>query len=166
MKLKMFSGYIRNLKSLCHELNLSWEGERQELEKKVILKAWDKWGTDTGNHLYGAFSFAILNENTDELFCIRDQLGIEQLYYYVTDAGQLLYGSDIRTIRSSPEFKADIDPEALQTYIMFGYSAGEKTLYKGIRKLLPGNVLVFSNGTVQLHPYCKLRFSPQYELPR
>lgn len=164
MKLKMFSGYIRNLKSLCHELNLSWEGERQELEKKVILKAWDKWGTDTGNHLYGAFSFAILNENTDELFCIRDQLGIEQMYYYVTDKGEMLYCSDIRTIRSNPEFRASIDMEALQTYIMFGYSAGEKTLYKGLRKLLPGNYLVFSKGTVQLHPYCKLLFSPQYDI--
>ena len=54
--------------------------------------------------------------------------------------------------------------EALQTYIMFGYSAGEKTLYKGLRKLLPGNYLVFSKGTVQLHPYCKLLFFPQYDI--
>lgn len=161
LSLESFSGYLRNLKSLCREFDLPLAGDRRESEKQVILKAWEKWDTDAGNHLFGAFSFVIRNCDANELFCVRDQLGLEQLYYCLTGTGRILAASDILTIRNDPEYKTGIDGEALQTYLMFGYAAGEKTLFRGIRKLPPGCCLVFANGTARINPYYSFRFRPE-----
>ncbi len=164
MELRMYSGYIRNIRDLCLQLNIPSSNNYTDLEREVILSAWKKWNVDAGNHLYGAFSFAIFDEITQETYCVRDQLGLEQLYYYITPTGRLLYSSDILTLRNDTEFVPAIDEDALQIYIMFGYPAGEKTLYKGVRKLPAGCYLISSSSSVDIHQYYSMQFSPRLDL--
>ena len=160
MKLCMYEGYIRNRKQLLYELSVAEGNGRRETEERIILKGFELWGAEITSHLYGSFSFAIRDEGSGSLFCARDAFGIENFYYYKTEDGEFICSTDIKTIADDPSYIKDIDPDALQLYFMFGYPAGEKTLFKGIRKLLPGRSLRVENGSVTTQIWYKPRFVP------
>ena len=63
---------------------------------------------------------------------------------------------------SNPFYRKALDRDALQLYMMFGYPIGEKTLYKGIQKLMPGCVLVWDGSTVRIDRYDSLIFQPEF----
>ena len=96
--LKKYSGHIRNHKSLCAELNVNSSLPREQMEEQIIISAYKKWGGNMADHIYGMFSFALYDSDTDTLFCLRDQFGTKPFYYYLTDDGKLLYGTTIREI--------------------------------------------------------------------
>ncbi|MBO4459443.1 MAG: polysaccharide deacetylase family protein [Clostridiales bacterium] len=160
MRLLHFEGYIRNRKKLLQELDICGGLSEERTERKIILKAYKKWGHFIGDHLYGSFAITISDEEKEEIFCTRDQLGIEQLYYHLTPSGRLLTGSDIQEITSDPEFEKKLDPFAFQLYMIFGYVAGDRTLYEGIRKLMPGSFLIYKEGKVSITKYSKIDFRP------
>lgn len=158
MELCMYEGYIRNRKQLLCELLITEESKCVESDGEIILKGFEKWGEELPTHLYGSFSFVIRDNATGEYFCARDAFGIENFYYCLSGDGRFLYSTDIETIADDPDYIREIDPEALQLYMMFGYPAGEKTLYKGIRKLLPGRCLIFEKGKPVTHIWHKSQF--------
>lgn len=160
MELCMYEGYIRNRKQLLCELLITEESKGIESDGEIILKGFEKWGEELPTHLYGSFSFVIRDNATGEYFCARDAFGIENFYYCLSGDGKFLYSTDIKTITDDPAYIKDIDTEALQLYMMLGYSAGEKTLYKGIRKLLPGRILIFKEGKLITHIWHKSQFVP------
>ena len=153
MKICMYEGYLRNQKQLCDALCISPCASRRETELAVLEEGWKRWGYELGNHLYGPFAFVLLDEQNQELFCARDPVGGVTFYYHLTPAGKLLYGADLSMIVNDPEYRKEIDPDALQLYLMFGYPVGEKTLYRGIRKLLPGRYLLYKDGAVRIEKY-------------
>ena len=73
--LKVYRGHIRNHRELCQELDISVSLTREEMEKEIIIKAYQKWGYELANHIYGMFSFALLDNEKNQLFCLRDQFG-------------------------------------------------------------------------------------------
>ena len=158
MELCMYEGYIRNLKQLLTELSVKEGKERRETEEKIILKGFERWGRDVSAHIYGSFSFVLRDKETESYFCVRDAFGIENLYYYITEDGEFLYSADIKNIIEDQAYSKEIDTDALQLYFMFGYPAGEKTLFKGIKKLLPGRSLSVKNGNA----ITKIWFKPEF----
>lgn len=159
MKLCMYEGYIRNRKQLLTELSIPEEDESTDNESEIILKGFVRWGRELPSHLYGSFSF-VIRDAAGGYFCARDAFGIENLYYCLNEDGKFLFSSDIKPIADDPDYNKDLDREALQLYMMFGYPAGEKTLYKGIRKLLPGRYLTLENGKTETHIWFKPEFIP------
>ena len=160
MRACFFEGHIRNRLQLCEELSID-PASPQNDELSLLEAAFGLWGSDIGNHLRGSFSFAIMNETNGELFCARDPLGIEPFYYRLDVDGALRYGSDIETVVYGME-RREIDLEALQRYFMLGYPAGEKTLYDGVWKLMPGHYLIYDGTSILTRPYHTLSFSPDY----
>ena len=98
ISLKTYRGHIRNHAELCEELEISTSLPREDKEKEIIIKAYEKWGYNLAEHIYGMFSLALFDEEKQELFCLRDQFGTKPFYYYLTDEGTLLYGTTIREI--------------------------------------------------------------------
>ena len=162
LKIELYEGYIRNRKKLCEELSLVPGKSREETERAIIAAAFRRWGHSFCRHLFGAFCLVIRDEVSGELFCARDQLGLKSLFYYLTKDGTLLYGASPGAVAEDKRYQPEPDLEALQIYMMFGYPAGEKTLYKGISKLPPGSCLLFRNGYTQIHEYDRLDFHPDY----
>ena len=76
LELKVYRGHIRNWRELCEELGVSTEISAKEREKAIILKGYEKWGTDISAHLYGMFAFAIFDGEKNETFCLRDHFEI------------------------------------------------------------------------------------------
>ncbi len=159
----MYEGYIRNRKQLLRDLSITEADERTDSDREIILKGFERWGRDLPAHLYGSFSFVIRDDVTGRFYCARDAFGIENFYYCLKEDGGLLYSTDMKTIADDPAYHKDLDREALQLYMMFGYPAGERTLYKGIRKLLPGRYLTLENGKIITRIWYRPKFNPDRE---
>ena len=68
IELKKYSGHIRNHKSLCEELNIDSTLSRGAREEAIIIAAYKKWGGDMANHIYGMFSFALYDTDTERCY--------------------------------------------------------------------------------------------------
>src|SRR5699024_9499408 len=90
-----YRGHIRNWRILCEELHVDSGLPREEREPAILAAAYQAWGTDMGNHIYGMFALALWDEEEQKLFCLRDQFGTKPFYYYETADGRLLYGTSI-----------------------------------------------------------------------
>ena len=156
--LKEYRGHIRNWAELCEELGVSKALEPKEREKALIVAAYEKWGNNVADHLYGMFAFAI--EDGAKTFCVRDQFGTKPFYYYVTKDGRLLYGTYIKNIMEGEGFEKALNPKALQLYMTLTYVAGEETFFEGVKKLMPGHYLEFENGKLTVTRYWAPTFKP------
>lgn len=160
IKIQEYRGHIRNWEALCKELGIDSTLSREEREAAILVKAYETWGCDMADHMYGMFAFALWDDKTQKLFCLRDHFGTKPFYYYETADGQLLYGTTIRKIMEQPGFVKDLNEEMLQIYLSLTYVAGEDTFFKGVKKLLPGHYLIWQDGKKEIVRYWKPEFHP------
>ena len=161
VELKSYAGLIRNHVQLADQLDVDTTGcTREERERALVCAAWQRWGRDMCSHINGQFAFALYDSDADTLFCARDPLGAELLFYYRTDDGGLLHGLTIRELFDQPGFVKRLNPEMIQFFLAFNYVPGEDTLFAGVRKLEPGGYLVRDANGVQLGRWWELAFEP------
>jgi len=159
VELKAYAGLIRNHAELAADLGVDIAGcSRAEREERIIVAAWQKWGADMCGRLNGQFGFALYDTDAQELFCARDPLGAELFFYYETEDGRLLYGTQIKDLFDQPGFKKELNREIIQFYLGFTYVPGEETLFKGVYKLEPGGYLRFGAEGLKLGRYWELSF--------
>ncbi|MBE6779025.1 MAG: asparagine synthetase B [Ruminococcaceae bacterium] len=160
VELKTYSGHIRNHRALCEELAIDPSLPRERKEEAILLAAYRRWGGDMANHLHGMYSLAIYDADNDTLFCLRDPFGTKPFYYYMTDDGQLLYGTTIREILETDGVCKRLNRKMLQIYLTMTYTTGEETFFEGVKKLLPGRYMTFKNGEIQITRYFRPTFHP------
>jgi len=106
-------------------------------DTEVILKLYQQKGIEFVELLNGDFSIAILDQNKNKLFLIRDRAGVKPLYYTYQNE-QLVFGSEIKSI-----LKAGVKPELaienLQKYFVFKYSPANETLFKNVNRIPPAH---------------------------
>ncbi len=146
-KLIIFNGEVYNYRELRTELKKQGCGFRTNSDTEVVLQAYEKWGNEGISRLNGMFAFAIYDKKKKELVLARDRVGIKPLYYTLADE-KLIFGSEIKCILEYNGIKRKVDREALSSYLTYGTVLGDKTLFAGIKKLLPGNILIY-NGTTR-----------------
>ncbi|MBR2954998.1 MAG: asparagine synthase (glutamine-hydrolyzing) [Ruminococcus sp.] len=159
-EIREYRGHIRNWKELCTELGIDINLDRESRENAIIIAAYEKWGKDMGEHLYGMFAFCLWDG--EKLFAMRDHFGTKPFFYYVTDEGNLLCSGSIRNIIAGEGFKKELNRDMLQIYMSLTYVGGEDTFFKGMKKLMPGHYLEFSNGKLEIHRYWKPEFNPDH----
>ena len=147
---KEYRGHIRNWEELCERLGIDLSLPREEREKEILIKAYQTWGYEMADHMYGMFAFALWDDEEKKLFCLRDQFGTKPFYYYETEDGQLLYGTMIRDIMKQPGFVKELNEEMLQLYLSLTYVAGENTFFRGLKKLMPGRYQIWHNGRITI----------------
>ncbi len=99
----------------------------------------------------GMFALALWDRQERVLHLARDRMG-EKPLFYGWQRGVLLFGSELKALRAHPAFEADVDSEALPGYLQSGYIAAPRTIWRGIRKLLPGTTVCFRSGDVGTMP--------------
>ena len=160
IELKTYRGHIRNWEALCGELRLEKTLSREAREHEILLRGYEKWGNALPAHLYGMFAFALYDTEAEKLTCFRDHFGTKPFYYYQTADGRLLYGTMIRDIIPQEGFVRELNADMLQIYLSLTYVAGEETFFKGLKKLMPGCLLEFQGGKLQITRYWKPEFHP------
>ena len=160
IRIRYFSGYIRNFRHLCDELGVKLPLSREQREEQILIKGFEKWGTDIPMHLYGAFAFALYDDESEKLYVFRDQVGQKQMFYAVVD-GELLCSGDIDEIVTDSRFEKRLNMRMLQQYLFYGYPIGEETFYEGVYKLRPGHYIEWDGKEVKAHCYFMPLFSPE-----
>jgi asparagine synthase (glutamine-hydrolysing) len=152
----VFNGEIYNHQDLRKELQGHGHRYRTKSDTETIVHLYEEYGTKCVEHLRGMFAFAIWDRAKRRLFIARDRLGIKPLYYRF-EGKTLLFGSEIKTILAYPGVKPEFNAGALSEYLAFGYLAGEKSMYAGIRKLMPGHILTIDEfGKLETSRYWEL----------
>ena len=106
------------------------------------------------------FAFSIWDKNKQRLVIARDRLGVKPVYYSINDNG-IIFASEIKAILSTPDYKhPKANMEAISDYINEGYLTGSRTLFKNIKKLYPGSMLIIENSEIKEHCYWKLQPAP------
>ena len=154
------NGEIYNHDELRRELVARGHVFRTRSDVEVIVHLYEEAGVRCLDRLRGMFGIALWDERRQRLMIARDRLGIKPLFYART-ANQLLFASEMKAIARSGVVSLDLDAEALNSYLTFGYIPSPLTIYKNVRKLDPGHVLVCEGGTVTTERYWQLRFEPQ-----
>ena len=160
-ELVAYNGLIRNHVELAAELGVEIDGlSREEREKSLVVAAYEAWGDNMGSHINGQFGIALLDESSNELFCTRDPLGAELLFYYETADGRLLVATQISDLFEQEGFVRELNREMIQFFMSFNYVPGEETLFAGVKKLEPGGFLRFGSDGLKLGRYWELTFEP------
>ncbi len=149
----VYNGEIYNHQELRAGLATKGHRYRTKSDTETIVHLYEEYGCDCVKHLRGMFAFAIWNRRSRRLLVARDRLGIKPLYYFF-DGKKFLFGSEIKTILTYPGVKAEFNAATLAEYLAFGYIAGQETMFRGIRKLLPGHTLELNErGEMSIQPY-------------
>jgi asparagine synthase (glutamine-hydrolysing) len=154
-----FNGEIYNFRELRAQLGSNLFATHSDTE--VILHAYCKWGADSVNQFRGMFAFALWDEAQQTLFCARDPFGIKPLYYMVVQ-DVLFLASEVKAlIPFAAEVETDL--EGFKDYLTFQFCLDGKTLFKGIREVLPGHVLTARKGTVETRRYWEVYYDLDFE---
>src|SRR5437660_5745353 len=141
----IFNGEIYNYRELRAELQSKGYQFRTNSDTEVIVHGYKEWGTEVFNHLNGMFGLAVWDVARKRLVLARDAMGIKLVYYRVAN-GQLTFGSEIRAILAQESSQPQIDPVALNLFLRFRYTPAPLTIFKSIRKLAAGTMLVCEAG--------------------
>ncbi len=148
----VFNGEIYNFKDLREELLAAGHKFANNSDSEVLLHGYEQWGEDMVKRLRGMFAFVIFNRTDKSLFAARDMFGIKPFYY--TFMGEsFIFGSEIKSFLEHPEFKKELNEEALAHYLSFQYSPTEETFFKGVYKLPPAHYFTFKNGEMKATRY-------------
>ncbi|MCG2577110.1 asparagine synthase (glutamine-hydrolyzing) [Dechloromonas sp. XY25] len=157
-----FNGEIYNHQMLRDELGANgmapaWRGHS---DTETILAGCESWGIrQTLERCIGMFAFALWDKVTRTLTLARDRLGEKPLYYgWVANRSVFLFGSELKALRAHPAFDAEIDRGALALYMRHNYIPAPYSIFRGVRKLLPGTLITLGNNAVEpvVQPYWSL----------
>ncbi len=158
----VFNGEIYNFRELRREFEARGHIFRSSSDTEVILHAYEEYGAACPSHLNGIFAFAIWDIKRRQLLLARDHFGVKPLYYTVTNNG-LVFASEIKAILRHPDVRRVLDFEAFNSFFTYRYNPSPQTLFKGIKKLIPGHYLKISlTGRIDLESFWK--YVPKHDL--
>lgn len=158
-KVLVFNGEIYNYQTLREELIQRKHLFKSMSDSEVLLHGYEEYGTGLMEKLRGMFSFAVWDEEKEELFAARDFFGIKPFYYAVVDHA-LVFASEIKSILEYPGYRRKVNEEALEQYLSFQYSALPETFFQGIYQLLPGHYLTYKDRKLQVVQYFRPELLP------
>jgi asparagine synthase (glutamine-hydrolysing) len=131
-------------------------------DTEAIVHLYEEVGEDCFAQLRGMFSIAIWDSRHRKLVLARDRVGKKPLFYAANDK-QISFASELKALLTVEGLSREIDLEAVSDYFSFGYIPAPKTIYKSVRKVLPGHYLVASAQGIREVRYWDLSFATQGE---
>jgi asparagine synthase (glutamine-hydrolysing) len=145
----VLNGEIYNYRELTEALR-SRHRLRTTSDTEVLVHLYEDLGTAMLPRLRGMFAFAIWDARRRRLFAARDRFGKKPLLY-ARHQDTLWLASELRALVDGGAPTGGVDRDALADYLSLLYIPAPKTIWRGVRKLLPGHFLVAdeTNFTVQ-----------------
>ncbi len=145
-----FNGEIYNHLDLRREMDaMPWRGHS---DTETLLAAFERWGVEaTLAKCCGMFAIALWDRSTRNLVLARDRLG-EKPLYYAWQGASFLFGSELKALRAHPEFRGEIDRDALALYMRHNAIPAPHSIYRNVFKLPPGTWLKIRPGELEAKP--------------
>ena len=153
----LFNGEIYNYQELREELIKAGHVFTTKTDSETILHGYEEYGKKILDRLHGMFAFIIWNKNTKELFGARDIFGIKPFYYY-KKGKEFMFGSEIKSFLSHPNFEKELDEDMIPLYLSYEYSPDERTIFKNVFKLPGAHCFTYKNGELKVERYYKIEY--------
>ncbi|HSQ03544.1 MAG TPA: asparagine synthase (glutamine-hydrolyzing), partial [Burkholderiales bacterium] len=158
------NGEIYNFRELRAELERSGHLFRTNSDCEALIHAYAEYGDTFVEKLNGMFAFALWDAVRKRLIVGRDRLGIKPVYVY-TDVHRLVFASEAKALLAVPGITAEIDGAALHSYLNVGYVAAPHSIFRGIRKLPPANMLIVEGRRTEQRCYWRMPTAIEEDIP-
>jgi asparagine synthase (glutamine-hydrolysing) len=158
-----YNGEIYNFRELRKELAEQGARFRSDSDTEVLVEGYRRLGLGLFERLVGMFGVALWDAPARRLVLARDRLGKKPLYYRLA-AGVLSFASELRALRRHRSFEPRIDRTALGHFLRSGFVHGERSIYADVRRVLPGELVLFEDGRIERRRFFDL-LEPPVEPP-
>ena len=155
----IFNGEIYNHADFREQLEERGHVYRTHCDTETILHLYEEKGARCVEDLRGMFAFAIWDARRRELFIARDRLGVKPLYYVHRDDGSLFFASEIKALLEARAVAPELNHAALPDYLANHATGGEETMFRGVRRLMPGHTMLWRDGELKIEEYWDVRFA-------
>ncbi|HCW07502.1 MAG TPA: asparagine synthase (glutamine-hydrolyzing) [Cytophagales bacterium] len=148
----VFNGEIFNFQELKKEL----EGRGvtsffSHSDTEVLLKLFILDKENCLNKLNGFFAFCIYDRQEQTFFLARDRYGVKPLLY-LFDEDKFIFASEMKSILAYG-IEKELDYTSLHTYLQLNYIPAPRTIFKNVKKLLPGHYLKVEGRKLKVERY-------------
>ena len=132
-------------------------------DTEVLLMSYIAWGVNCIKKFNGIFAFVIYDEEKEQVFLARDQMGVKPLFYSINNKN-IIFASEIKAILANPMVKAQIDREGITELFALGPAVVPgKAIYKNILEIAPANCLLISKENIKVWEYWKVTLQENKE---
>ena len=154
----VLNGEIYNYAELRRELYHSGHELATKGDTEVIAHLYEEYGVECLSRLHGMFSFALWDRRQRRLFLARDRVGKKPLFYSLRN-GVLSFASELQALLQDPEIPREVDPNAIDAYLAYGYVPAPGSVFRGVAKLPPAHRLVYQDGALAIERYWRLDYA-------
>lgn len=157
----VFNGEIYNFQELRAQLEAAGHTFHCHADTEVLVHGYEEWGEGLVDRLRGMYAFVIHDAKAGKLFGARDIFGIKPFYYCQTAAGDLMFGSEIKSFLEHPGFEKAVNKKALRPYLTMQFPATEETFFAGVYKLPAAHCFTYdlASGEMSVRRYWDADFS-------
>jgi asparagine synthase (glutamine-hydrolysing) len=150
----VYTGEVYNFVELRAELQTYGHHFDTRSDTEVVLRGYLQWGERVAERLNGMFAFAVWDSRLEELFLVRDRLGVKPLFYYPTSDG-VLFGSEPKAILAHPAVRPRVDINGFREMLVWVRNP-ERTVYSGMSEVRPGQVVRINRAGLTKRSYWTL----------
>jgi asparagine synthase (glutamine-hydrolysing) len=143
------NGELYNYREVRHELEQAGHRFSTSGDTEVLVHLYEEHGERFAERLRGMFAVALWDTGRRRLVLARDRYGIKPLYYREA-LGELVFASELRALP-----RGEIDLGALEAFLAFNSIPAPLTIFRDVRKLPPGHVLVWEDGRSELTRFAR-----------
>jgi asparagine synthase (glutamine-hydrolysing) len=143
------NGEIYNYRELRRDLERGGHRFRTQGDTEVLLHLYEEHGDGFAERLRGMFAVAIWDGRRRRLVLARDRFGIKPLYYR-DDGDELTFASELRALPPG-----EIDLDALEAFLAFNSIPAPLTIFREVRKLPAGHLLLWEDGRVRVERFAR-----------
>lgn len=148
-----FDGEILNNRELRAEIKREKSiNFRAKSDAELLIWAYKAYGDRVLERLRGTFAFVVYDRSSGEILLARDPFGCKPLYYADFD-GAFTFASEIKSVLSHPQAVKCFNCEVLPYYLQLQYVPTEETAFAGIKRLKPGYLLKYKDGSLTEERY-------------
>lgn len=158
------NGEVYNFPHLRQELQGRGHFFRTRTDTETLVHAYEEWGEDFVQKLRGMFVFALWDRRRQKLLLFRDRIGVKPLYYTLLPDGELVFGSELKTLILHPRVPRSINFEALDFFLTLEYIPAPLSIFENTFKLPAGHFLIYREGKIEAKKYWDIKPQPEEKI--
>ena len=132
---------VDNRDELARALGIDARRLQALSDADVMLHAYERWGVDAFDRIYGVFGCAVWEPRRRRLVLAKDSVGMRPLYYH-RGAGFFAFATMPKGLHALPEIPYAADEEKVSELLLLTPDWGTQTFFQAIEKVEAGTYVV------------------------